>query len=142
MTSGVIVTGADLAAPVVVVDASALAALLFGEPDAEAVAARLADRQLTAPTLLRYELASAYLKKIRRYDFERSALTEMLRAYPRLSIDEVQPDTDGIVQLAEQTGLTAYDAAYLWIGRLLDAPIVTLDVRLAAAARHLGLPEA
>ena len=134
-------TGADRAKPVVVVDASALAALLFGEPDAEAVAAQLADRQLTAPTLLRYELASVYLKKIRRYDSERSALTEMLRAYPRLSIDEVQPDPDGMAHLAEQTGLTAYDAAYLWIGRLLAAPIVTLDAGLARAACELGLPE-
>ncbi len=134
-------TRADRATPVVVVDASALAALLFGEPDAKAVAAQLADRQLTAPTLLRYELASVYLKKVRRYDSERSALTEMLRAYPQLGIEEVQPDADGTALLAEQTRLTAYDAAYLWIGRLLGAPIVTLDESLSKAARELGLPD-
>jgi predicted nucleic acid-binding protein len=133
--------GADRTTSVVVVDASALAALLFGEPDAEAVATQLADRQLTAPTLLRYELASVFLKKVRRYGSKRSALTEMLRAYPRLSIDEVQPDPDGMAHLAEQMGVTAYDAAYLWIGRLLAAPIVTLDAGLANAARELGLPE-
>ena len=138
---GETVTDASRAASVVVVDASALAALLFGEPDAEVVAARLANRQLTAPTLLRYELASVYLKKVRRYEAERVALNEMLRVYPRLGIDEVQPDPDGLAQLAEQTGLTAYDAAYLWTGRLLGAPIVTLDVRLATAAHELGLPE-
>jgi predicted nucleic acid-binding protein len=41
-----------------VVDASALAALLFGEPQGEHVAARLAEGHLVAPTLLAFELAS------------------------------------------------------------------------------------
>jgi uncharacterized protein with PIN domain len=35
-----------------VIDASALAALLFGEPEAEAVAGRLGDALLVAPSLL------------------------------------------------------------------------------------------
>ncbi|TFG64366.1 MAG: PIN domain-containing protein [Gemmatimonadales bacterium] len=135
-----IVTDADRDTSVVV-DASALAALVFGEPDAEAVAARLAGRQLIAPTMLRYEMASVYLKKLRRYAAERSALSEMLRAYSQLGIQEVQPDTEGIARIAERTGLTAYDAAYLWLGQLIRAPVVTLDQRLAEVARGLGLPE-
>jgi predicted nucleic acid-binding protein len=39
-----------------VVDASALAAILFGEPAAEAVAERLTGARLAAPFLLDYEL--------------------------------------------------------------------------------------
>jgi predicted nucleic acid-binding protein len=35
--------------------------------------------------------------------------------------------------LAETTGLTAYDAAYLWLARHLGAGLVTLDCKLAAA---------
>ncbi|MFW6089858.1 MAG: type II toxin-antitoxin system VapC family toxin [Gemmatimonadota bacterium] len=125
---------------VVVVDASALAALLFGEPDARDVATALEGHDLSAPSLLRYELASVYLKKVRRYAARRSALTSMLRAYPLLAIDEVQPAADDIARLAEDTDSTAYDAAYLWLAQLLGAPIVTLDRRLAEAARSLGLP--
>jgi len=136
----VIVTDADRE-PSVVVDASAVAALVFGEPDAEAVAARLAGRPLIAPTLLRYEMVSVYLKKLRRYAAERSALSEMLRAYSQLEIQEVQPDTEEVARIAEETGLTAYDAAYLWLGQLIRAPVVTLDQRLAEVARGLGLPE-
>ena len=41
-----------------VVDASALGALLFGEPRAEEVARRLDRHPLVAPPLLRYELSS------------------------------------------------------------------------------------
>lgn len=127
-------------APVVVVDASALAALLFGEPDAPTVSAALEGHALAAPTLLRYELASVYLKKVRRYAARRSALRNMLRAYPELAIDEIQPPANDIARLAEDTDSTAYDAAYLWLAQLLGAPIVTLDRRLSEAARSLGLP--
>ena len=40
-----------------VVDASALAALLFDEPEAKAVADRLEDGNLVAPALLSFEIA-------------------------------------------------------------------------------------
>lgn len=132
-----IVTDADPQLPVVV-DASALAALVFGEPEAEEVAGQLTGHRLVAPTLLGYEMASVYVKKLRRYPGECSALGEMVQAYSELGIDEVQPDTHGIALLAEQFGLTAYDAAYLWLGRLINAPVITLDKQLAHAAREIG----
>ena len=50
-----------------VVDASAFAAILFGEPEAEEVVARLQGSRLAAPALLPYEIASVCLKKIRRH---------------------------------------------------------------------------
>jgi uncharacterized protein with PIN domain len=52
--------------PVKVVDASALGALLFGEPEAEAVAGRLGDARLVAPPLLGFELTNVCLMKSRR----------------------------------------------------------------------------
>ena len=50
-----------------VVDASAFAALLFGEKEAEAVAASLGDARLAAPALLSFELANVCLSKMRRH---------------------------------------------------------------------------
>jgi uncharacterized protein with PIN domain len=44
-----------------VVDASALAAILFAEPEAEAIAERLTGARLAAPSLLDYELANVCL---------------------------------------------------------------------------------
>jgi predicted nucleic acid-binding protein len=43
-------------------------------------------------------------------------------------------DPPEVVALAEATGLTAYDACYLWLARTLRADLITLDRRLAAAA--------
>jgi len=52
--------------PVKVVDASALGAVAFGEPEAEAVAALLSGSLLVAPLLLWFEFSSICLKKIRK----------------------------------------------------------------------------
>lgn len=118
-----------------VVDASALAALAFNEPDAEEVARRLEGREVHAPSLLPYELANVAWKKGRR---DPSALPAILRALAEaLDADRgitwwsVPPTEATLTALA--TGLTAYDAAYVWLAGFLGADLVTLDGRVAAA---------
>ena len=118
-----------------VVDASALGALLFGEPRAAEVAERLERCELAAPTLLRYEIASIGLKKLRRYPRQRRALLEALELFEQLSLRELPLPTEEIVKLARRRRLTVYDAAYLWLARSLDAELVTLAVRLGRAVR-------
>jgi predicted nucleic acid-binding protein len=124
---------APTAMPVKVVDASAIAALLFGEPEAETVAGRLGDARLVAPALLRFELANACLIKMCRYPEKRPMLTAAFRLRDRLAVQEVAVDHDGTLELAATTGLTAYDASYLWLARQLGAELVTLDKQLAKA---------
>jgi predicted nucleic acid-binding protein len=121
-----------------VVDASAFGALLFGESQAQAIAQRLAGAKLAAPALLPFEVANIALKKIRRHPELRPALLTAFGMLERLSIDTVAVDYDGALRLAEHTGLTAYDASYLWLAQALDAELVTLDHGLAAAAAAKG----
>jgi predicted nucleic acid-binding protein len=119
--------------PVRVVDASAVAALLFGEPEAEAVAMRLGNARLVAPALLGFELANVCLVKSRRYPERRPALRAAFELRDRLAVEEVAVDHQGALDLAVATGLSAYDASYLWLARRLDAELVTLDKQLAKA---------
>ena len=53
----------------------------------------------------------------------------------RLDIAKTEVDFDEVILLAESKGITVYDAAYLWLARRLAAELVTLDKKLAAAAR-------
>lgn len=96
-----------------VVDASALAALAFGEPDAAAVASRLGDDALVAPSLLWYELGSVCVSKIRAHPAERDRILDALRMLGHLGVQIVEVEPVAVVQLADATGLTAHDAAYL-----------------------------
>jgi len=116
-----------------VVDAPALAALLFGEPEAEAIAGRLDDARLVAPNLLPFELANVCLVKCRRHPDQREALLAGLKLRGRLGVEEIAVDHDAVVELALETGLTAYDASYLWLARQFGVDLVTLDKALDRA---------
>ena len=116
-----------------VVDASALAALLFGEPAAEAVAGRLEGSYLVAPVLLGFEIANVCLKKVRREPTQRDALLTAFAQYARMPIEIVEVDHAATLPLAEAFGLTSYDAGYLWLARQFGAELVTLDRSLEAA---------
>jgi predicted nucleic acid-binding protein len=117
-----------------VVDASAVAAILFAEPEAEAIVERLTGAHLAAPSLLDYELANVCRTKIRRQPSQRAALRAALRLAQRLKVETVAVDHAAMLDLAEATGLTAYDASYLWLARSLGGELVTLDRKLAAAS--------
>jgi predicted nucleic acid-binding protein len=120
--------------PVTVVDASAIAALLFGEPEAEEVAHRLEGQALVAPALLWFELASVCLKKLLRLPELRSEILQAFDLNERLPIQVAAVDHVAVIGLAREHGLSTYDASYLWLARALGAPLETLDGRLRAVA--------
>ncbi|HUP21307.1 MAG TPA: type II toxin-antitoxin system VapC family toxin [Thermoanaerobaculia bacterium] len=121
-----------------VVDASAVAALLFAEPGAERVVGALGTAQLLAPTLLRYEVANVCRRKILARPDERTELLAALALLPLLELREVRIPLEPAVALADQHDLTVYDAAYLWLATSLGLPLVTGDRRLCKAAGALG----
>lgn len=123
-----------------VADASALVALLFGEPEGEEVYAALSTGQLTAPHILPYELANAALTKIRRKRLDRHQALAGLNRYSLLEIELAEINMADTFSIANETGLTVYDASYLWLARHLDCQLVTLDKKLHAAAGALAAP--
>jgi predicted nucleic acid-binding protein len=122
----------------IVVDASALIEVLLRTPAAIAVERWLFDPRQTlhAPHLLDVEVAQV----VRRYaakgeiDGERgrAALADLsdfpLRRYPH---EFLLPRVWDL-----RNNLTAYDAVYIALAEVLDAPLLTRDHRLAAAAGH------
>jgi len=116
-----------------IVDASALAAVIFGEPEADMIEARIRGCRLTAPTLLPYELSSVCLKKIRAHPTEREAILQRFACFCELPIALRPVDPLAMVEAARALRLTAYDASYLLLAEKSDTELVTLDRDLAAA---------
>ena len=120
-----------------VIDASALAAIVFSEPDANEILKIIEGVTLSAPSLLPYDLNNVCLKKIRRYPSKRTTLLQGLEFLTQMHIAYCNVNPIETVELAKQQSLTACDGAYLWLATELDAPLVTLDRKLARAARQL-----
>lgn len=124
-----------------VVDASAVAAVLYREPEGDTIRAHLRGEALIAPQLIDYEIASVSLKKMRRSPAQAEAILALLSALPSLSITRVAVPVPEVTALAMTTGLSAYDASYLWLAMSRDAELVTLDGRLAAVNQTLREPD-
>jgi predicted nucleic acid-binding protein len=56
----------------------------------------------------------------------------------RLAIEFLSVDHLEVIDLAAQTGLTNYDACYLWLARKTGGELVTLDKRLIKVSESKG----
>lgn len=119
----------------VVVDSSVLAAVVFEEPGSERLAERLASVTVCAPPLLKLELANVAVHRAARAPQHAPEIFGRLLTALDPSQGIVWHDVDAadVAILAHLTGLTAYDAAYLWLAGWLEADLVTLDRQLASA---------
>ena len=120
--------------PPLVADCSVLASVLFDEPDRDTAAAALRGHELYAPDLVDHELVSVAVKKSR-LGLEEVAM-QGLADLKRLQLTRCAVDVEAQRQLALRQGLTAYDAAYLWLAAELGAPLATFDAKLGAAAQR------
>lgn len=123
-----------LGRPPLVVDCSVLAAFLFQEPPRDEALRGMAGKTLHAPCLLDSELANVAVKKVRG-GTSPTVIEDGLARYAEQRIELHRPDVQAQFALALRYGLSAYDAAYLWLAGALQAPLATFDGKLAKAAR-------
>jgi predicted nucleic acid-binding protein len=128
---------------VIVLDASAAVALVLAHPAGAAIQAKLKQPSMSlhAPHLIDVEVAQV----LRRYwisgDLPTVIAHERLQAYLALPIARYAHDAL-LKRVWQMRGnVSAYDAVYLALAEALDAPLVTLDAKLAAAPGHHALVE-
>ena len=126
--------------PVKVIDASALAALVFGEPEALQVALSIGNDVLVVPPILWLEMANVCWKKMRRFPDQRETVLGSHSRLGTLPLREVTIPLHEVLLLAEREGLTVYDGCYLWLAQELRTELVTLDKKLARRAGSVVQP--
>ena len=116
------------------VDASAVvAALTDGGPDGSWVRAGLRTEDLAAPAHLYVEVSNVLRRAVLagRLGADVGALAHRDLVELSLTSFPFEPLADRVWEL--HPGVTAYDAAYVALAEVLEAPLWTLDRRLAAA---------
>lgn len=119
-----------------VVDTSAIVGRLVADPQPEALAERLAGQPLHAPHLIDVEFLHVMRRMVARGQLA-PARADLFRAdFSGLRITR-HPHTLLLDRMWElRDDLTAYDAAFVALAEVLDAPLVTTDARLAASPAH------
>lgn len=121
----------------VVVDASALAELLLGGRRSAGVVQAVAGAEMVAPDLINAEVLSA-VRRLERLgevpEWRAAEVVDDLRDAPVTRLPTL-PLLAAVWALREN--ISAHDAFYVAAARMLEAPLVTADRRLA---RSPGLP--
>jgi predicted nucleic acid-binding protein len=122
---------------VLVVDTSAVVAALTGRPPSVELTGRLgAGQDLAAPHLLDVEFLHALRRLVLGGQLSGDRAADARSDFAALAVIRYGHTilADRIWEL--RGGLTAYDAAFVALAELLDAPLVTCDARLARAPGH------
>ncbi|MGJ3241376.1 MAG: type II toxin-antitoxin system VapC family toxin [Opitutales bacterium] len=94
--------------------------------------------QFTVPDLFTYECANILVVCLKRGRLDAEGLPEVqrfLRDLP-LSLVRVPGGQEALTALARETGLSAYDAAYLTVAEAAGLPLISNDQSLVRVARE------
>ena len=122
----------------IVLDASVLVEALLRRPSAAAILDRVTDRDVTlhAPHLIDIEVAHAIRRLTLKDEITASRGQYAIEQLEQFPVERYphQALLTGI--WARRHSLSAYDAAFVTLAEVLDAPLLTRDRRLAAAHGH------
>ena len=118
----------------VVCDASALVAVLLDSgPDGRWVTDALTGAALVAPSLLPYEVTNVVRRQAERGATSTDQAAQAHADLLDLAIEYWPYETLAGRAWELRSALTTYDASYVALAEMIDAPLVTLDRRIAGA---------
>lgn len=118
----------------IVVDTSAVIAVIAGEPEREILLDRTQGADLLAPESLHWELGNALAGQLRRNRLHLSDAREFIRRYLQIPIQFVEVALEAGLEIAAELGIYAYDAYMVACARKYRCPLITLDRGLQRAA--------
>jgi len=123
----------------IVIDTSALMAVLLDEPEAASLVRATEGATLAAPPSVPWEVGNAFVALIRRGRLTTAQARRLVRGFGGIPLRYFEVDLERAVGLAADLELYAYDAYLLEAARTRGAPLLTLDRRLERAAQRIGV---
>jgi predicted nucleic acid-binding protein len=124
----------------IVVDASAIAEILFMTPAADAIMDRIYtdDEPLVAPHVIDLEIAHVVRRRLLAREIDYDLAEGMIGAFQQIPINRFPHDALLGRIWTLRNNITAYDAAYVALAEVLEAPLVTRDRRLSQSRGHIA----
>jgi predicted nucleic acid-binding protein len=123
----------------VIIDTSAIIAVLLSEPERATLVEVTRGAELAAPASVHWEVGNALSAGLKRRRLTLAEGQRALTAYEAIPIRFVEVDLALSLELAADHGLYAYDAYLLTCALQQRAPLLTLDAGLTRTAITLGI---
>ena len=123
----------------VVIDTSAVLAVLLNEPERPALISVTSGVDLAGAPSLPWEVGNALVAGVRKHRLSAADVRSAWASYQEVPIRLLRIDALRALSVALDAGLYAYDGYVLEAARSGRLPLLTLDRRLARAAERLGV---
>jgi predicted nucleic acid-binding protein len=120
-----------------VIDTSAIVAVITGAPEREGLIHATEDVTLVAPASVHWEVGNAFSAMIKRGRISPELAARAIDVYRTIVIRFIEVDLLASLMIAAQQQMYAYDAYLIECARARSAPLLTLDGRLARTAAAL-----
>lgn len=123
----------------IVIDTSAVIAVIANEPEKPAIVEHTLGANLIAPASVHWEVGNAFSAMFKRRRISLSQAKEAIKSYERIVFRFIDIDLGQSLDLASRLNMYGYDAYVLACALNLRSPLLTLDKKLAAAAPVIGV---
>lgn len=123
----------------IVIDTSAILAVLLDEPEKQAVIEATMESVVWAPASVRWEVGNAAIAGVKRRRLTPGRARQLTTDFAQVTVRELGIDLRRAVDLGLELGIYAYDAYILEAARSSGYPLLALDGPMQRHAKKLGL---
>ena len=123
----------------IVIDTSAILAVLLDEPEKQAVVEATMGSVVCAPVSLRWEVGNAATAGVKRRRLTAARARQLVTDFEQVTFRELAIDIRRAVDLGLELRIYAYDAYILEAARSSGFPLLALDGPIRRNAKEIGL---
>ena len=123
----------------IVIDTSALIAVIAGESERNRIIAITTGKSLIGPGSIPWEIGNAFSAMFKRNRLSLDEAKKGIAIFDSIPIRYVPPDFINAITVSKQINMYAYDAYFLDCAIRHRAPLLTLDRKLKTAAQDLDI---
>lgn len=122
-----------------VIDASVIIAVVMNEPGKPALVNLAKGVNLLAPSSVHWEIGNAFSAMFKRKRITLIEARKAIEAYYQIPVRFIEVDLLQAIEIADQSGIYAYDAYIIASAHNQKCPLVTLDAGLVDVAKQAGI---
>lgn len=122
-----------------IIDTSALIAVIVGEPERNAIVEITTGNTLIGPGSIPWEIGNAFSAMFKQNRLSLDEAKKGLAIFESIPLRYVEPDFFNALKLSKKIKMYAYDAYFLDCAVRYKAPLLTLDQKLKAAAQNINI---
>ena len=123
----------------IIIDTSALIAVIVGEPERDIIVDITAGSSLIGPGSIPWEIGNAFSAMFKQKRLTIQEAEKGIAIFKSIPLRYIEPDFINSLKISKKTDMYAYDAYFLDCALRYNAPLLTLDKKLESMANKLNI---